>query len=90
MIHNRVLSYRTGVNWVGDDRRIQGSRPFKPNGCWDFLDALRPRAALKFHQDQLAARAESQERQAKEYEDALAARKAFQESKKKSLVNGEK
>lgn len=90
MTHNRVLSYRTGVNWIGDDRRLSNSRPFKPNGCWGFLAALQPRNAMKFHQDQLAARAESQERQAKEYEEALLARKVFQEAKKKSLVNGEK
>jgi hypothetical protein len=90
MTHNRVLSYKSGVNWVGDDRRIAGSRPFKQNGCWDFLDALKPRNAMKFHQEQLAARAESQARQDAEYEAAMAARKAFQESKKKSITSDTK
>ena len=30
--------FRQGVNWFHNPRRGDTSRPFRSNGCWDFLD----------------------------------------------------
>lgn len=48
---------RQGVGWAGDDRRLDGSRPFRKSGCWNFIDGIKPRDAMKFHKEILDRRA---------------------------------
>ena len=50
---------RAGVGWAGDDRRLDGSRPFRKNGVWNFIDGVKPRDAMKFHKDLMERRANS-------------------------------
>lgn len=85
---NGFLAHKRGVNWVGDDRRLSPGRPFRVNGCWDFLPDIKPRNATKFHKDEIARREKLEKqrqdefrRQREEAEKAHEARKQQIEAK---------
>lgn len=84
--HNHTVSYKSGVHWVGDARRTAPERPFKRNGCWDFVPSLQPRNALKFHKDEIKKMEEAQEKQAAEMARIAAERARFVEEKRRSLA----
>ena len=48
---SRQPFFKQGVHWTGDDRRLAPTRPFRANGCWEFM----PKQAdpLRFHRDLL-------------------------------------
>jgi len=53
---NGHLAHVSGVNWVGNNRRIAPGRPFRRNGVWEFLADLKPRMSTKYHKDVIAKR----------------------------------
>ena len=49
--NRRMPTFKSGVNWSGDNRRILPNRPFRVNGCWDFPPHSKQRDAMKFHKE---------------------------------------
>lgn len=88
--HNHVASYKSGVHWIGDDRRLAPDRPFRRNGCWDFVPSLKPRNALKLHQDYIAAKKAAEEARDAEIKRVQEERARFAAEKKKSVAESTK
>ena len=88
--HNHVATYKSGVHWIGDERRMSPERPFRRNGCWDFVPSIKPRNALKLHQDYIAAKEAAAVAQMAEIKRVQEERARFVAEKKKSVAEGVK
>lgn len=84
--HNFEHRYLSGVQWIGDDRRLSPDRPFRRFGCWEFLPSLRPRSSLGYHQAELAKHAAAAEAQATAVQQAHEARVKAHEARKKAVA----
>lgn len=84
--HNHTVAYKSGVHWVGDERRLSPERPFKRNGCWDFVPSIKPRQALKYHQDLLIKQHAAQAAQIAENKRLQEERARFAEEKRRSIA----
>jgi len=86
--HNSDLRYVSGCHWIGDDRRMEPSRPFRRFGCWDFIPAVRPRNVLAYHQAELARQEAAAALHETAFRQAAEAREKAHESRKKAVANG--
>lgn len=84
--HNHTVSYKSGVHWIGDDRRLSPERPFRRNGCWDFVPSMIPRNATKLHKEELQRMAEAHDRQVAETQRIAAERARFVEERRKAMA----
>jgi hypothetical protein len=73
------------VNWIGDDRRLKPGRPFKVNGCWDFLPDIKPRNATKYHKDMLAKREAAEKKRQKELQQMQEDARQAHEARKQEI-----
>lgn len=84
--HNHTVSYKSGVHWIGDERRVSPDRPFRRSGCWDFVPSLKPRQSLKFHQDLLLKQHADQVALQAEIKRLQEERARFAEEKRRSIA----